>query len=157
MTEIMVSRRDGVVTAPDGVKHRVYRGKTLADARHPVVQAYPQDWQPMEIQLPVDGSTASVPQDGPEAAEIDSLREELAEVEELAESRGAELQRLADGLVARGAVLPSEDDREPGWLVDFVFVELDTPAAIQAAAAGAPAPRPPRAAKRAARAGTDGD
>jgi hypothetical protein len=153
VTEIMVSKRSGIAVGPDGVKHRVHRGKTLADARHPLVQSQPNDWSPMQIELNVEGDDAHAAVD--EAA-LEELRSDLAEVEELAEARGSELQRLADGLAARGLTLPAEDDRAPGWLVDVALEAVDLaqhdvvltranpePAPV----AAVPAPRAPRAAK----------
>lgn len=145
MTEIMVSKRDGIAKGPDGTKYRVARGKTLADAAHPVVVAYPNDWQPIRVELsvPGGGSTAT-----PDTAALDELRNEVAELEgmaELAEVRGAELLRLADGLADRGFALPAEDEREPGWLVDLALAAL--PAGNPEPAAEVPAPRAPRTAK----------
>jgi hypothetical protein len=162
MIGIVISRRDGVVKAPDGTQFRVHRGKTLAHAAHPVVMAYPNDWMPVTIDLAVNGpGDEDVRQDYKEdvtvlMAKLDELRNELAEVEDLAESRGAELARLADTLAARGVDLPDEDDREPGWLVDLVFAWMDRPLPGDAAAGAdaepdvtphgpdEPAPRPPR-------------
>lgn len=120
MTEIFVSKRDGVARAPDGTQYRVHRGKTLADGRHPVVMAYPGDWMPMEVHLSMPGD-AEPAADAKALATLEELRNELAEVEELAESRGAELQRLADGLAGAGVALPAEDARQPGWLVDITL------------------------------------
>jgi len=140
MTEIVVSRRDGIVTAPDGTKHRVNRGKTLADAEHPLVQAYPNDWQPMHVELAVPGAARN---------EVEELRNDLAEADEVAEYRGAELQRLADGLAARGVDLAAQGDQTPGWLVTLTLATLDQ----RAVSATVPPPRAPRAAKP--RAGSD--
>jgi hypothetical protein len=147
MSEIVVSKRDGIVTGPDGVKHRVYRGKTLADAAHPIVQAHPNDWVPMHVELALPG--AHVPPAASHAEQLqhdndlDVLRNDLAEAEETAETLTAELTRLAGGLATRGYELPDEDDREPGWLVDLVLRSLD-----EAPPAGAvPPPKPPRAPK----------
>lgn len=132
MTEIMVSRRDGIVRAPDGTQHRVHRGKTLADAAHPVVQAYPDDWQPMHVELAVEGARSHDQQ-----VQDDN---DIAELEDAAEGYRTELVRLTDGLMARGVKVPDEADRGPGWLVDLTLAQLD-------AIAPAPAPRTPRAAK----------
>lgn len=135
MTNLFVSKRDGVVTAPDGTKHRVFRGKTLAEAGHPIVEAYPGDWHPMEVHLSAPGGTHAEQLQG--GNDLDELRNELAEVEELAERRGAELQRLAEILAARGYV-PTEDEAAvQGWVVDLAVRALDADAT--------PAVRPPRA------------
>lgn len=135
MTEIFVSKRDGVARAPDGTQYRVHRGKTLADGRHPVVVAYPGDWMPMEVHLSVPGESepAAPTPDAEVFATLEELRNELAGVEELAEARGTELQRLADGLAGAGVELPAEDAREAGWLVD---ITLDAVTALQAPTAG---------------------
>lgn len=159
MTELFVSKRDGVARAPDGTQYRVHRGKTLADGRHPVVVAYPGDWMPVEVHLSMPSETPEAPParaaDAEVFATLEELRNELAEVEDLAESRGAELQRLADGLAAAGIELPAEGDREAGWLVNKVLDVVatwlrdnghpaDVPVEPVIAAPRAPKARPPR-------------
>jgi hypothetical protein len=141
MTEIVVSKRDGIVTAPDGTKTRVHRGRTLADASHPVVVANPRDWSPMHVDLSVQGSDPV----NTAGSEADDLRNELAEVEELAESRGNELRRLADALVERGYAVPK--DQQPGWVVDLALTALD---ASSSSPGPVPAPKAPRPVKRGA-------
>lgn len=120
MTGIVVSRRDGILTAPDGSKHRVARGKTLADADHPAVLANPRDWTPMVVTFTVG--------DRPEGVEVpashtqvEQFENDLAELEETLAQRDAELSRLARGLEAAGLTLPAEDERAPGWLVDLAL------------------------------------
>lgn len=150
MTQLMVSKRDGIVRAPDGTQYRVARGKTLADARHAVVVAYPNDWSPMEVALPVDDADAAPVAD--EAA-LDELREQLTEAEESAEFYAAELNRLREGLAAVGLTLPAEDERTEGWLVTLALETVEV--GINALKANlsapeaepVPAPRTPRAAK----------
>jgi hypothetical protein len=143
--EIVVSRRDGILTAPDGTKHRVARGKTLADADHPAVLANPGDWVPMVVTLTVGDRPAGVPQDSPAAAEIDELTEQVAELEETLAARDAELTRLAEGLVDLDVKLPDEDDREPGWLVDLALSVVIPGVPDEPAPAPAPiAPPKPR-------------
>lgn len=127
--QIVVSRRDGILRAPDGTKHRVARGKTLAHADHPAVLANPGDWVPMIITLTVgDG-------DRPAAGELEEtlgvqhgrivqLENDVTELEETLAGRDAELTRLAEGVAELGVALPAEDDREPGWLVDLVLDEI---------------------------------
>lgn len=155
---IVVSRRDGVLTAPDGTKWRVARGKTLADADHPAVLANPGDWAPMVITLTVGDHEPTVDDDPrltPEAIGIlDDLRGEIAELEETLAQRDAELFRLAEGLAARGVVLPAEDDREPGWLVDLVLAWMDRP--LPPAVTPPPKPRKRAAPPRIPRPGDDG-
>lgn len=124
MTEIVVSRRDGVLTAPDGTKYRVARGRTLANAQHPAVLANPRDWTPMVITLDVDGAEPLTP--GGSHAETGQLENDVAELEETLALRDAELTRLVEGLAARGVALPAEGDREPGWLVDLVLEIVST-------------------------------
>lgn len=124
MTSIVVAKRDGIATAPDGTKYRTARGKTLADARHPLVEAYPGDWTPMRVDLPVDEPEGIEHPPCAAQDEVDELRNDLAEAEELAEHRGAELLRLAEGLAGFGYTLPDEADRGPGWLVDLVLDAL---------------------------------
>jgi len=126
MTSIVVSKRDGIAKAPDGTKYRVARGKTLADARHPVVEAYPHDWVPMVVELSVDDDApaSAAANSGDLHDRLGQAENDLAEVEELAEHRGAELLRLAQGVEGLGYVLPDEADRYPGWLTDLVLGAL---------------------------------
>ena len=137
MTGIVVSRRDGIATAPDGTKYRVHRGRTLADARHPLVAAWPNDWTPMTVDLTVDGDPSP---GAPTPAELEQLRDDLAEAEEAAEDALAQLATIAAGLAERGYELPAEDEREPGWLAGAVL-ELIPPLAPVAP------PPPPRSTK----------
>jgi hypothetical protein len=126
--EIVVSRRDGILTAPDGTKHRVARGKTLADADHPAVLANPRDWVPMVVTLTLGDRPRAGDLDTPLGAQherVVQLENDVTELEETLAARDAELIRLADQLAARGVELPAEDDREPGWLVDLVFEWMD--------------------------------
>jgi hypothetical protein len=140
MTQIVVSRRDGILRAPDGTRHRVARGKTLAEADHPAVLANPGDWSPMVVTLTHDERPAPVATVGGIVAGGGSHAEEcqhendVAELEETLAQRDAELTRLAEGLHTLGVRLPAEDDRRPGWLVDLA---LD---ALANAVASPPAP-----------------
>jgi hypothetical protein len=128
--QIVVSRRDGILRAPDGTRHRVARGKTLAHADHPAVLANPRDWVPMVIDLAIDGRPDGAPGAGIDTPlgvqheEIVRLENDVAELEETLASRDAELTRLVEGLAELGVALPTEDDREPGWLVDRVLAAL---------------------------------
>jgi len=141
MTQIVVSRRDGILTAPDGTKHRVARGKTLAEADHPAVLANPGDWVPMVVTLTLDDRPAGahLPASHEQVAQFEN---DVAELEETLAARDAELTRLADTLAARGVTLPAEDDRESGWLVDLVFAELDRAYGIEFARTGFDNPQP---------------
>lgn len=156
--QIVVSRRDGILTAPDGTKHRVARGKTLADADHPAVLANPRDWVPMVVTLTLDDgdrperSAATLPGDldtplGVQHEQIVQLENDLAELEETLAARDAELTRLAEGLAELGVKLPAEDDREPGWLVDLVLDAIVSAQATHFREVGivpaAPEPAPP--------------
>jgi len=123
--KIVVSRRDGILRAPDGTQYRIARGKTLADAEHPAVVANPGDWVPMVITLAVDRPAGEgVPQGSAAAAEIDELNGQVTELEETLGQRDEELGRLALGLGELGIEVPDEADRTPGWLVDLVLATL---------------------------------
>jgi hypothetical protein len=150
MTAIVVSRRDGVLRAPDGTKYRVARGKTLAEADHPAVLANPGDWVPMVITLTVAGRPDLPAGDEltpsgalqPEVVErLSRMEDELAELEETLAQRDAELTRLADGYASLGHTLPVEEDREPGWLVDLVLHDLTVSHPTALAAIAPPKPR----------------
>jgi hypothetical protein len=132
MTQIVVSRRDGILTAPDGTKYRVARGKTLAEADHPAVLANPGDWIPMVVTLTLADrpAAAEVPGSHEQVAQFEN---DVAELEETLASRDAELSRLAEGLESVGILLPAEEDREPGWLVDLALGWIDVNRASVAA------------------------
>lgn len=130
MTGIVVSRRDGILRAPDGTKHRVARGKTLADSDHPAVLANPGDWVPMVVTLTVgdrpegERSAAASELDTPLGVrheQVVQLENDVAELEETLAQRDAELTRLAESLAELGVRLPAEDERESGWLVDLAL------------------------------------
>lgn len=136
MTNIVVSYRDGVVTAPNGEKFRVVRGKTLADARHPAVQMRPESWGPMVVELSVD--------DPDESGEPDTRMAELTEALGAAQSEAdgyrEQLAAVTEVLSARG-LMPNQPLME-GWLAKAVAVAIDAPAAAP------PEPvKPPRAAR----------
>jgi hypothetical protein len=125
VTQIVVSTRNGVLTAPDGTKHRVARGKTLADARHPAVLACPRDWSPMVVDLTVDGPAPGDSEPVAHAHEqIAQLENDVTELEETLSDRDREFGRLMTGLEVAGVTLPAEEIRQPGWLVDLVLAQL---------------------------------
>jgi hypothetical protein len=53
-TEIVVATRSGLVSGPDGTKFRLVRGKTLADARHPIAEQFPELFAAHTIDLPIE-------------------------------------------------------------------------------------------------------
>ena len=148
MTQIMVSRREGVATAPDGTKYRVHRGRTLADARHPLVVAWPADWAPMQVELTVEEPVTAADGAPADLEELEELRNDLAEAEEVRDAALEQLGRIADGLAERGYVLPLDEDRGPGWLAGLALGLLDEAATRPSLPAPPVAPpREPRAAK----------
>lgn len=119
-TELVISRRDGIVRAPDGTQHRVYRGKTLADAQHPAVLASPSTWMPVTIDLPLADTDAG--EAGTGTAELTAR---LGDAEAAVESYRVQLTRVVLLLEERG-MLPAETDRErEGWLVDAIAAAFD--------------------------------
>lgn len=158
-TGIVVSRRDGILRAPDGTKWRVARGKTLADADHPAVLANPRDWVPMVVTLTLGDRPRAGDFDTPLGVQherVVQLENDVTELEETLAGRDDELTRLAGGLGALGVRLPAEEGRRPGWLVDLVLDTLanvgappeTAPAAPEPAPAAPPAVAPPRPRKR---------
>lgn len=148
MTRLVVAKRDGVIKGPDGTMHRVYKGKTLADARHPAVEHTPQAWMPMEVALPVAGDAPAlafgVDVVNPLAAGFAEARAEAAEyVVTLAE--------VVEVLAELGYPVPADDDRTPGWLAEAVRAAL-----TGAAPDDVPPPKAARARTRSARAVGDG-
>lgn len=163
MTEIVVSKRDGIATEPNGTKHRVARGKTLADARHPLVVAYPGDWLPMEVALSMpDGVPAGAPSHAEllrrDNDDIARLGDELAEAEGAAEGYRKQLSAVVD-VLAKHDLVPADAGARDGWLAEAVEAALakqreglapgELPVDEPLPATVAP-PKPPRAAKRAA-------
>ena len=151
MTNIVVATRNGLAEGPDGTKYRLARGRTLADARHPLAQAHPDLFAPYTIELSVDepGGDAAA-----ERGDVPSWPDKVAEVEQVAEGYRAQLAAIAEGLHARGLVPAELDTTAEGWLAALVFAVIDGPAAEQtdppAAAAPAEPDELPKPRKRAA-------
>lgn len=153
MTSIVIATRSGLAKDPDGGQFRLVKGRTLADARHPLVRAYPELFAEHTIDLPVDDHEVAVDPDRGSleyfTAQADEYREQLAAVVEVLREHGA---------------LPAEDAMtEPGWLAAAVGAALDRPASDGTPPSNAEEPvrEPaalPKARRRAPRpsAGTDG-
>lgn len=109
---IVVARRDGLMVAPDGTKYRLARGRTLADARHPAVIAYPDSFTPMHVELAYDG---------PEEPTDDDARQEV-------DGYRAQLAAIAAGLIQRDLIPDGYDTGREGWLAGLIFELLDAPA-----------------------------
>lgn len=141
-TEIVVANRSGLAQAPDGSKHRLVRGRTLADVRHPLAQEHPDLFSPYKIDLPYEGDDAS-----PAAVN------DASEVAATAEGYRAQLAAIAEGLHTRGLVPADVDMTREGWLAELVFAALDAEPSPADEAAGATAPEvsPDRPRKRAPR------
>lgn len=161
MTNIVVATRNGLAEGPDGAKYRLARGRTLADARHPLAQAHPELFAPYSIELSVDEP------DGDAAAErgdVSSWPDKVAEAEAVADGYREQLAAIAEGLHARGLVPADLDTTVEGWLAELVFAVIDGPAPEQAdppaaakAAEPADLPKPrKRAAPRPRPAATEG-
>lgn len=138
MTEIVVAVRNGLAQAPDGSNHRLVRGRTLADARHPLAQNHPELFGPYSIDLPYDGPDA---ESGSLAAgEVSGeLVGELADARSAAESYRTQLAAIAEGLHERGLVPADLDTEREGWLAALVFAVIDAPpAGTEASAAALP-------------------
>jgi hypothetical protein len=119
-TELVIARRDGILREPNGTQHRIFRGKTLADARHPGVVASPDTWMSVTIDLPVEDTDA-----GEAGTGADELRARLGDAEAAVESYKVQLTRVVMLLEERG-MLPADTDREQeGWLVNAVAAAFD--------------------------------
>lgn len=130
MTNIVIAKRSGMLRAPNGERFRLAKGVTLADARHPAVVAFPEDWRPVDVALSVnDAADSDVPAAEITEDELAELRTELAEAHETVDHLGAQFRRLIEGLVARDVELPEDEAREQGWLVGLVLDTLDATAA----------------------------
>jgi hypothetical protein len=104
MTDVVIATRSGIVTAPDGSKHRLVRGRTLADARHPAAVAFPEMFAQHTIDLPYAG-----PDDA--EAERDGYRQQLA--------------TIVDAVTVRGLMPADVDMGVEGWLVGVLSELLD--------------------------------
>lgn len=133
MTQIVVASRDGILRAPDGTQYRMVRGRTLADARHPAVQASPNDFMPVEVELT---------HDEPETEQA----EDLVEVRAEADGYRAQLAAIHEGLSVRGVIPADLDISSEGWLANLIFTLVDRQPAAPAVTEDepAPAPRPAR-------------
>jgi hypothetical protein len=127
MTNIVVATRSGLAVGPDGTKYRLARGRTLADARHPLAQAHPDLFSAYTIELSVDDPEAG----GDPAAErgdVATGAHKVGEVEAVAEDYRTQLATIAEGLYARGLVPAELDTDRPGWLAELIFAVIDAPA-----------------------------
>jgi hypothetical protein len=143
--QIMVAVKDGIAREPSGVQHRVVRGRTLADARHPLVIAYPHEWQPIEIHLPYGEPDEAVDVD--HVFDIDKLRnhnEHLTAAHKQAEAEAAgylsQLEAVAEVLAEHGYEAPAEP--APGWLARLVEQALAEPRAAAPVDDSVPDPKP---------------
>lgn len=150
MTKILVANRSGMAQAPDGSKYRLAAGRTLADARHPLVQAYPDLFSPYAIELSVAAEDDASP----------ATSEATAAAQAEAEGYRMQLAAIVDGLQARGLVDESTDMSYEGWLSATLFGIIDRqqtgadPSPVGQPAADATASEPealPKPRKRAAR------
>jgi hypothetical protein len=158
-TEIVVATRSGLAEGPDGAKYRLARGRTLADARHPLAAAHPELFAPYTIDLPYEGDEASSAAGadgykGPDAQVLEDARASLEEAQGTAELYRAQLAAIADGLHERGLVPADLDTEREGWLAELVFAVIDRQQAGAEPQVEAPTVEPgplPRPRKRAAR------
>ena len=123
-TEIVVANRSGMAEAPDGSKHRLVRGRTLADARHPLAAAYPDLFSPYTIDLPYEGDEPS-----PAAANDGSEREleqRLDDATATAADYRQQLAAIVEVLHAHDALPPEDATTEPGWLARAVAKLFDS-------------------------------
>jgi hypothetical protein len=123
MSDIVVAIKDGILTGPDGIKHRLVRGKTLAHASHPAVALNPRAFAPMVIHI-VD-EAAAAPEVDAEATQIaGELHDARAEADGYRDQLVALAELVADrGLVDRFGVQPDHE----GWLVELLGLALDNP------------------------------
>lgn len=147
MTELLIARVDDVVRGTDGALYRVRRGKTLAEAAHPAVQAAPRAFMPVQIHLPAP--------DGAPGNQRESAEADVAETTELrADLRAAveALTAIRDLLANRDLLPPESELAKPGWLVrrlDQILTPVAAPVAPPQPARPAKA-TPRKAAKLAA-------
>jgi hypothetical protein len=153
MTDVVIATRSGVVSAPDGSKHRLVRGKTLADARHPLAAAFPELFAPYTIDLPFDDEQHDGPsaegRDVPRAP--DDERGSLEYFAGLADDYREQLAAVVEVLRAHDALPAEAEMNEPGWLARAVAAAFDPvgPPAAPSRGPGRPRKQTPPAAPRA--------
>lgn len=129
MTEIVIATRDATLRDPiTGEGWRIVRGRTLADARHPCVTEYPNNWDKVTVDLGVESDDVSRETAAEADAEATQLAGELHDARTEADSYRDTLAAIADELKARGLVerFGVQPDHE-GWLVELVRLALDNP------------------------------
>lgn len=125
MTNIVVAYRDGILTAPNGEKFRMVRGKTLADARHPAVQMRPESWGPMVVELSVDEPDA----DGEPDTRVAELLQALGAAQSEADDYRRQLAAVVVVLTSRGLAPEHAETAVEGWLARAVTAAIDERAA----------------------------
>lgn len=161
-TKIVVATRSGLAQGPDGSKYRLARGRTLADARHPLAAAHPELFADYTIDLPYEGDEPSSAAGG-DVSSVDQTiaTRQLEEAEGTAEKYREQLAAIAEELHARGLVPADLDTGAEGWLARLIVdilnrsrVEDPSPATSDATAPEPPKVEPgplPRPRKRATR------
>jgi hypothetical protein len=120
---VMIATGEGTFKCSDGSLYRIERGRSTADAEHPLVKEFPNAWAPFAVHFGAPES-GTVPADPERDEKLERLRAELAEVSEAIESYRQILSTISDGLETRG-LLTDVDTHVEGWLVTAVFGALD--------------------------------
>ena len=122
MTEIVIASRDVTLWDPDTREgFRLVRGRTLADARHACVRAYPDNWSPITVDLSVEDDTVSreTAQQADEAAS--QMAGELYDARTEADGYRATLASIVELLNDRNLIAPTGIDADhEGWLVEVL-------------------------------------
>jgi hypothetical protein len=116
--QIVIARRNGAVRGPDGERIVIRAGRTVADADHPVVAAYPRAWTPVTVALttPRGEGSDTAPDDQGDVGRAATVDPDIAE-------HADQFRRLATA--ARGlGVLPDEPLTAPE-VVEHVVAILD--------------------------------
>lgn len=145
MTKIVVANRTGLASAPDGSNYRLARGRTLADARHPLVAAYPDMFSEYSIDLPYEESEEAVAGRPDAAGATDA---EMAEARAAAEEYREQLAAIVEVLRAHDALPAEEAMSEPGWLARAIEASLTAAAPASGDASALEAPELPAARPR---------
>lgn len=111
MSEVVIARRNGVLTGPEGERIAIRAGRTLADADHPVVALYPKVWIPVNVALRTnradDGTESPITQlPAPQNAEGEPSEEgELAAQFRRLAAALRDLDALTDGPLTAAEVV----------------------------------------------------
>jgi hypothetical protein len=120
---VMIATGEGIFKCSDGSLYRIERGRSTADAEHPLVKEFPNAWAPFAVHFGAPESS-TVPADPERDEKLERLRAELAEVSEALDHYQDIYSTISVGLRERD-LLKGVDVSAEGWLVAAIFAAVD--------------------------------